>query len=70
MQRLANNTNHVVGVTQDIASISKEIRDDLSRLNESFGRYDEQLHSEWCSDIATARLSGRGGMPGCRPRVV
>lgn len=64
MKQLTANTNHMVGVTHEMVGISKAIRDDLARLNDSYNRYDKILFSDNCVLFATCEAAKTGRQAG------
>lgn len=60
MKQLTASTNHMVGVSHEMVGISKAIRDDLGRLNDSYNRYDKILFSDSCILFATCEAARTG----------
>jgi RND superfamily putative drug exporter len=61
MQQLTASSKHMIGVSREMVELSKQMRDDVTDINNSFNRYDKILNSDRCDDIATceALKSGR-----------
>jgi RND superfamily putative drug exporter len=60
MKQLTGSTNHMVGVSREMMGISKDIRANLARLNDSYNRYDKILFSQSCNLFATCEAARTG----------
>ncbi|HNM83024.1 MAG TPA: RND family transporter [Mycobacterium sp.] len=66
MQDLTDKTHSIVNVTGQMTEITKQVRDDITAVNDSFDRADEYLNRNGCNDYDTCVAARNGRAAGLR----